>query len=337
MNRHNCMRPDDLQWHLGSRAPRAVYYSSAYFQDPGAEKMKEKGWMGADLIFDIDCDHLIGADRMDLETQLDQAKARVIKLLHGFLFPDFGIDPDHVTAVFSGGRGYHVHVRDPQVWDLGQVERREIADYLAAVGMTAARDPRRGYKDRRAEGWEARLAASIDYLVVRLGNLPLEQRRAYLRQLAADHDFGDVKLTNQTLGKMAPAFEKAQKWFFQGTILELSDAQLQWLYQAAANIAALPDFDRQCTYDVHRLIRVPGTLHSGTGFLCREVALSDLETFDPFTDAVVFPSNTSLDIHLTTEASVRIGNDRFDLGPGAHTVPERVGIFLIAQRRAVIA
>ncbi|GAI92499.1 unnamed protein product, partial [marine sediment metagenome] len=43
---------------LGERAPQHVYYSSAYYQIPDAPTMQEKNWMGAELIFDLDSDHL---------------------------------------------------------------------------------------------------------------------------------------------------------------------------------------------------------------------------------------------------------------------------------------
>ena len=40
--------------------PAHVYYSSAYYNEPSLQPMPEKvkGWLGADLIFDLDDDHL---------------------------------------------------------------------------------------------------------------------------------------------------------------------------------------------------------------------------------------------------------------------------------------
>ena len=38
--------------------PRNVYYSAAWYEKPGAPDMVSKGWVGADLIFDIDADEL---------------------------------------------------------------------------------------------------------------------------------------------------------------------------------------------------------------------------------------------------------------------------------------
>ena len=37
--------------------PSDVYYSCAYYENPEAD-MNKKGWLGADLVFDIDADHI---------------------------------------------------------------------------------------------------------------------------------------------------------------------------------------------------------------------------------------------------------------------------------------
>jgi len=46
-----------LKLFLSETVPSDVYHSCAYYQDPGAE-MDKKGWLGADLVFDIDADHI---------------------------------------------------------------------------------------------------------------------------------------------------------------------------------------------------------------------------------------------------------------------------------------
>jgi DNA primase small subunit len=46
-----------LKTFLQTRVPSDAYFSCAYYEDPEAE-MDRKGWLGADLIFDIDADHL---------------------------------------------------------------------------------------------------------------------------------------------------------------------------------------------------------------------------------------------------------------------------------------
>lgn len=117
---------EDLKSYAMSNVPAHVYYSSAYYERPEKERMEEKGWLGADLIFDIDADHL-PLKTNSAERALEVAKREVKKLLK-ILERDFGIKD--LEVYFSGGRGYHVHVFEEDFLNLGSPERREIIDYL---------------------------------------------------------------------------------------------------------------------------------------------------------------------------------------------------------------
>ena len=47
----------EIKKFITKNVPLHIYYSSAYYRYPSL-KMKDKDWQGADLIFDIDADHL---------------------------------------------------------------------------------------------------------------------------------------------------------------------------------------------------------------------------------------------------------------------------------------
>ncbi|MCI4318324.1 MAG: DNA primase catalytic subunit PriS, partial [Thermoplasmata archaeon] len=113
MRRHAAFRSaGEFRGFLARESPRHVYYSSAYYRFPDHPKMAGKEWLGADLIFDLDADHLRQSAGRDFAGQLALVKEKVTALLDDFLFGDFGIDPAQTTLVFSGGRGDHVHVHD---------------------------------------------------------------------------------------------------------------------------------------------------------------------------------------------------------------------------------
>ncbi len=42
---------------LAETVPSDVYHSCAYYENPDFD-MDKKGWIGADLVFDIDADHI---------------------------------------------------------------------------------------------------------------------------------------------------------------------------------------------------------------------------------------------------------------------------------------
>ena len=59
MNRHvKFGTTSEINNYLKKTAPAHSYHSVAYYEDPGSKLMVEKKWQGADLIFDLDADHL---------------------------------------------------------------------------------------------------------------------------------------------------------------------------------------------------------------------------------------------------------------------------------------
>ena len=59
MIRHLSFRSiEDLRRFLIEKVPAHVYYSTAYYRYPSAQDMDRKVWLGSDLVFDIDADHL---------------------------------------------------------------------------------------------------------------------------------------------------------------------------------------------------------------------------------------------------------------------------------------
>ena len=51
---------NQVQSFLSQRAMHSCFYSTAYWRRPYELKMADKLWQGADLIFDLDGDHLPG-------------------------------------------------------------------------------------------------------------------------------------------------------------------------------------------------------------------------------------------------------------------------------------
>ena len=67
--------------------------------------MADKGWLGADLIFDLDGDHLPGVTDRDFPGMLEVIHEQAWALWNDFLQPEFGFDQKHLQVTFSGHRG----------------------------------------------------------------------------------------------------------------------------------------------------------------------------------------------------------------------------------------
>src|SRR5439155_8346478 len=186
-------KEEELKDFLVSRVPTHAYYSSAYYDHPNAPTMEEKGWLGADLVFDLDADHLPKAASMSYPEMLEAIRLKIMHLYDDFLQSDFGFDPKTMRLVFSGGRGYHIHVFDHDIWSLGSHERREIVDYLTGKGLSKDQIfPRRAFDMTEFKGnvrvktlmegpkpsdpgWRGKISQGILELALRLENLSPEQ------------------------------------------------------------------------------------------------------------------------------------------------------------------
>jgi DNA primase small subunit len=330
----------DIGAFLARERPRHAYFSAGRYDRPGEDSMGRKGWRGSDLVFDIDADHLPGVDpgTDGYGEMLAAGKAALLDLLD-FVETDFGFEA--VEVVFSGGRGYHAHVRDPGVQDLGRRERREIVDYVRGQGVTfeglVRREQVEGFgrktpADKRtlpAEGgWAARVHRHLLDLVGDLLDAEEEDAMARLREFEG---IGEGKaraaLTAARENREAiergnvdvhPAFYSVAKQLFE-RVREADGAPI----------------DEPVTTDINRLIRLPGSLHGGTGLRVRRIDREGLEGFDPLVDAVAETfRREEVRIDVLDPFSVSLGGAKFNLDGGVQSVPEHLGVFAMARGHA---
>ena len=74
-----------LLGYLQQRGPHSSFHSTAYYRNPNERIMNEKGWLGADLIFDLDGDHLPGVSDADFPTMIEKIQEQAWSLWSDFL------------------------------------------------------------------------------------------------------------------------------------------------------------------------------------------------------------------------------------------------------------
>ncbi len=357
MVRHRAFKdPAVLLGAIRDLGPAHVYFSTAYYQDPTAS-MEQKGWKGADLVFDIDADHLDtlckpthdswkckacgttgkgGApkvcpkcknDRMDEQTWLcdqclRQAKEETTKLLE-ILYSDLGVDPSSLRIFFSGHRGYHVHVYSKELSGVGEEERREIADYVLGQGLDpqlheleevntggvrVIEGPQLG-----EPGWRGRIVAGIYDMLGEespLTGLSPVQAKAFN---AWDRD----ELFKKPFWSSVKGFGISTWKTMSAEAVERKSAKI----------------DTVVTTDVHRLIRLPGTLNGHTGLLAMMVPEEKLDEYDPFTEALAFQGQIRIRVRESPE--FKLGDQRF--GPYVNEdveLPASAAMLLLCKNRA---
>ncbi len=143
---------------LVRETPRNSYYSVALYSDPAAQKIEDKGYIFAELFFDIDVDHIPECSTLEYHLVpeatltvvsrecVEVGKQEQLKLLD-ILTHFFGFSMSEIRMYFTGHRGFHtiVRPRDEDWLRLNSRHRREIVDFIKLKNAG-----RIGAKGRRA-------------------------------------------------------------------------------------------------------------------------------------------------------------------------------------------
>jgi len=351
---------DYVQRHLGfktrneamrfflDRVPSHAYYSSAYYENPGAATMDQKGWLGADLIFDLDADHISRVKELPFERQLEEIKQELISLVDDFLLGDFGFSEDDLLITFSGGRGYHAHVRSSKVHTLTSPERREIVDFIQGTGLESDSAFRKRAIDRTpygpvytlempgAEdgGWSSKIFESLMDVVSQLEEISEEEA---IGELAKSEGIGkkiaseiySTLFSGEEGGRGVDRLREGKFDFFP------RDSYRNQLVNVAVNNAMRRhhrEIDEPVTADIRRLIRLPTSLHGKSGMRVVILKRDDLDDFQPLRDA--FPetySSDSVDVFVERDLSLDLREEKLNLREGITSVPEFAAIFLMCR------
>ncbi|WP_255149204.1 DNA primase small subunit PriS [Halorarius halobius] len=325
---------------LAREAPRHVYFSAGRYRDPGAGRMSEKGWRASDLVFDLDADHLPAVDPEadSYAEMLETCKDALLRLLD-FLENDFGFED--LTVVFSGGRGYHVHVRDEGVRDLDREQRNEIVEYVRgpdiafedvvrteAVAGMGLENPTQKRTLPTDGGWGGRTHRHLMELVEQVRELPEQEALDRLREFPR---IGE--------GKASAAYRAATENYEQlaaGNVdvhpAVVSIAKL--LFERTLERDGAP-IDEPVTTDINRLIRLPGSLHGGSGLEVTRIDRDAVDAFDPLVDAVPGTfADHDIAVRVTEPGEVEFDGETLTYSAGEHQVREALGVFMMARGRA---
>ncbi|MEK6958798.1 MAG: DNA primase small subunit domain-containing protein [archaeon] len=299
---------------LVNEKPLFVSYSNAYYKHPDWKPMQTKDLIGADLIYEFDADELKTSckDRHDSWTCvkghtgkgrvkscpecgegvenkewfcsecIGEAKKQVFRLLD-FFEKDLNFSPKDFSINFSGKAGYHVHLRSSAIKNLNKQARIEIVDYITANGIF------------------------FDNLGYNLDSLPLllaKEKGAWVKRLNAGlkrfvkkepQEIASITgLVKRKVSLIASQHEEILKAMDKGFLLPVDGRKSGEFWKKALEYVAQEEkapIDRQTSIDLHKIVRVPMTLHGETGLIAAKVPLEKLESFDPFNDAIVLPDN----------------------------------------------
>ena len=320
---------EEMADYIRNLVPQHTYFSTAYYEKPDAGTMADKGWCGADLIFDLDADHIV---RGPYDQMLARVKEETVKLLT-ILTEEFGMDKKAIALVFSGGRGYHVHVRDLAFRSWGSSERRELIDYVCGIGIDPA--AMLAGKNVPSPGWHRRYREALLGYLRWIGGLPEAEAIAHLTAMEGIGKESAIQFLKKREEIISDIQNRPTVMIMKNRVLGIITGQQEGEFKKRLNErAALAD--EPVTTDTKRLIRMPASLHGGSGMLVRALELRDLHDFDPLTDAIVFGTR---DVKVDQKFPVNMPmlGSTYELKKGINTVPEAVAVFLCCRGMAEIA
>ncbi len=273
----------ELRQYITTNVPLHLYYSSARYREPANTTMSEKGWMGSDLVFDIDADHLPKCtERIEVRycpacgyvtdssevkicpqcgnkmqqfdhvepSCIDVAKDEVSKLID-VIEQDFGYT--NIRLAFSGHRGFHVVVELPDdEATMPSDARREIVDYLKLSYVNVEELKIRAVKRGKRK----------------LLTLPPRVSDGGVRRRIAKIVAGKIVYTPLR------EFVLGHRQFIDmHTLAKFSEEINRIIDEAVAGAAV--NVDEKVTIDISRLVRVPKSINGKSGWIV--VPLKDLD------------------------------------------------------------
>jgi DNA primase small subunit len=311
MRRHKAFTAEkELVHYLRENAPAHAYFSTAIYKYPTA-KMADKDWLGADLIFDLDADHVTGEAEFQsysYEAILKCVKEETRKLID-FLLNDFGFPENKIELVFSGSRGYHIHIETEQVRGLGSRERREIVDYVMATGL-----------DMNIFSFGNLKRGKLSGEKLKIGVLLREKKKAKeIIRIAKD--------------------ETVMKRIESGQIPEFVDSIWQAIAKTVTIDVSVKSGDKPdapVTADIKRLIRLPTSLHGKSSLQVKPLSIETFDDFDPLVDAVAF-GYSPIEIRATRNSSITMKGESYEVEEGeVVSVPEHVALYFMCRGVAEI-
>jgi len=313
---------DSVRQFISGRSMHSCFYSTAYWDRPFELKMSDKIWRGADLIFDLDGDHLPGVTDKDFPGMLNVIHEQAWSLWNDFLEPEFGFDEKYLQVTFSGHRGFHLHYRDPSLFHLDSEARREMVSYIRGEGVDVKGGLAR-YHDLSSEGWTRRIRDGMGDMIEKL-RMIARKEQGYMADLNALHQgllsqsqregrtSTKGKVSIQNLADVVNHDARSQR-LRSGSfgVLEKYESLFLDLLKTDSSVVlgSAGETDEVVTIDVRRQIRWPTSLHGKTGMRVSEFPLDRLDPdgsnpYSPLNEALALSTQDMMEVEMIVDNSI---------------------------------
>ncbi|MFH1752523.1 MAG: DNA primase small subunit domain-containing protein [archaeon] len=362
VSRHLAFQSEnDFNYFLSNSAPLFISHSLAYYSFPSRTPMKDKGFKGADLAFEFDVDDLqtdckkehdswkcgkcgatgkglikncpncgfgVLTDEWFCSKCLEIVKQQTFRLID-FLTSDFGFSIKDLSINYSGAKGLHVWLSGNTIKDFSHSARIELIDYLTAnnldlqqQGFVLTKQVSSVPKLSDSKGWSKKILSELKNYLFKVNYIELAAITGVsvktTKRLLENRDF---LLTSIDRGVLIDVSVTRNLDFWNN------------LFDFIVSKTKI-EIDRQTSTDIRKILRVPETLHGGTGL--KAAVVKDLNAFNALTDTIVFSEQP---VKLKLKKTPRFELNENFYGPFKEneivSLPENVAVFLSARGNAV--
>jgi len=362
----------ELNGFLRSNVPPFISYSNAYYRKPGARPMEAKGFLGADLVYEFDADDIptkckqehdswkcgscgaagkgaqshctecgsaVKTEQWFCNECLEAAKRETLKLLD-ILEGEFGFSG--LSINFSGNAGYHVHVRSEAVRGLSQRSRIELLDYLTFNEFKAEAH---GFGIPLFTGESknsATLTCPVPSKSLGLAHRFMKRLVSFIKEWDAEKLAVYGMVSRRESRFLLKNKENILKKMEEGILLPIdalrpTTSQKFWnslIEKALIEESIKLNVDRQTSVDMHRILRMPGTIHASTGLLASVISRDSLKEFNPFKDSVVLSAKPKK-VFINNSPEFELKGEKFGPFKGeSRELPEFAAFYMLAKGRA---
>ncbi len=271
--------PKALQDFLIDRCPTDAYIGALYDNPPSRKTpIHTLEWKGHELVFDIDLTDYDAVRKFVCDcTGANQVCVRCwqlinisISLIDETMRRDFGMN--ELVWLFSGRRGVHGWVRDPETVNLDRDQRQSIIDYLSVV---KGEDETARVQDRKLLKYEFRKRTEFTIFKYALKDI----RRKDLVEMGISASAA-TKIVSQLKHQEGKVDENLIRRFNKNlaSANKYDEVIRRWA----------PRIDHKVTIDLRRLLRMPTSIHGKTGRVARILDLNTIFEFNPEDEPSIF-------------------------------------------------
>ncbi len=355
---------NDFNNYLKQTPPFYISYSTSYFTFPDRRPMENKKWEGSDIVYEFDsddytlpchdrhntweckdenckewgygnlkqcpkCSSPIQITEWTCDECLGKAKEDTLRLID-FLESEFKLDVKTFIISFSGAKGYHVRITDKTIISLSKSARLQMMNYILAndlelskLGFIKEKKVWKIPSIKESSGWAKKILTGLVNIITFYD----ENKLSSIFNLSSKKAKLIINTKEDILNKMyhnnilSVDFTSSDKFFEDAINHVISQTRLK--------------IDPQSSSDIFKIMRVPDTIHGGTGFLSTYIKnKDDLKSFDPFKTPVVLRGDSFKKIKLIKPIPrFRLLDDFY--GPfnknEVLNLPETVTIFLVLK------